>query len=219
MGTWSWRSPHYDCVKCFTLTFWSENSSKVNWALIVPFLPAFYQGLVTFFFVCLCAFPNLFFFSCVCARRIFFFFLEDDKWQKWERFTLNLAVATLFAHVFRGLSESVCICSSAWMHLCTSAKACVCRCIGVNQQRCSVGSGKVWCVRLIEHGRIMTAVYTRSPMSILAHLLALSALADRWKAFSFLCSGKSCRRHLPKSWPWRWTRSSLFEHKSTEIPS
>lgn len=37
----------------------------------------------------------------------------------------------------------------------------------------------------------MTAVYTRSPMSILAHLLALSALADRWKAFSFQRSGKS----------------------------
>ena len=36
----------------------------------------------------------------------------------------------------------------------------------------------------------MTAVYTRSPTSILAHLLALSALADRWKAFSFQCSGK-----------------------------
>lgn len=36
----------------------------------------------------------------------------------------------------------------------------------------------------------MTAVYTRSPTSILAHLLALSALADRWKAFSFHCSGK-----------------------------
>lgn len=62
-----------------------------------------------------------------------------------------------------------------------------------------MGSGKLWFVRLIEHGRIMTAVYTRSPMSILAHLLALSALADRWKAFSFQCSGKSCRRHLPKS--------------------
>lgn len=37
----------------------------------------------------------------------------------------------------------------------------------------------------------MTAVYTRSPTSILAHLLALSALADRWKAFSFQCSGKA----------------------------
>ena len=36
----------------------------------------------------------------------------------------------------------------------------------------------------------MTAVYARSPTSILAHLLALSALADRWKAFSFQCSGK-----------------------------
>lgn len=36
----------------------------------------------------------------------------------------------------------------------------------------------------------MTAVYTRRPTSILAHLLALSALADRWKAFSFQCSGK-----------------------------
>lgn len=39
----------------------------------------------------------------------------------------------------------------------------------------------------------MTAVYTRSPMSILAHLFfffALSALAGRWEAFSFQCSGK-----------------------------
>lgn len=37
----------------------------------------------------------------------------------------------------------------------------------------------------------MTAVYTSSPTSILAHLLALSALADRWNAFSFQCSGKA----------------------------
>lgn len=51
-------------------------------------------------------------------------------------------------------------------------------------------SGKVQCVRLIEHGRIMTAVYTRNPTSILTHLLALSALADRWKPFFFQCSGK-----------------------------
>lgn len=30
VGTWSPRSPHYDCVKCFTLTFLSKNNSKVN---------------------------------------------------------------------------------------------------------------------------------------------------------------------------------------------
>lgn len=67
---------------------------------------------------------------------------------------------------------------------------CVCRCVCVCQRSHSAGSGKVLCVRLIEHGRIMTAVYTRSPTSILAQLLALSALADRWKAFSFQCIGK-----------------------------
>lgn len=68
----TWLRP-YDCVKCLTLTFQSQNSSKVNGVLIVPFLSAFYQGLVTFFFVCMFLF-YLFFFLCV-------FLLEEDKWQ------------------------------------------------------------------------------------------------------------------------------------------
>lgn len=59
----TWLRP-YDCVKCLTLTFQSQNSSKVNGVLIVPFLSAFYQGLVTFFFVCMFLF-YLFFFLCV----------------------------------------------------------------------------------------------------------------------------------------------------------
>lgn len=123
VGTWPWRSPHYDCVKCFTLTFQSENSSKVNWALIVPFLPAFYQGLVTFFFVCLCAFPNLFFFSCVCARGFFFFL--PGRWQMAKVRTVHFEPGgchALRTCVQRSFRECVYlfIGMNALMHVCKS---------------------------------------------------------------------------------------------------
>lgn len=121
----------------------------------------------------------------MCVRECVFS-LEDDKWQMWERFTLNLRVPRS-SHMCAAVFQRVCV--FVRQHECSSAR--LCRCIGVNRQRYSWGSGKALCVRLIEHGRIMTAVYTRSPISILAHLLALSALADRWKPFSFQCSGKS----------------------------
>lgn len=174
---------------------------------------------MTFFFVCLCAFPNLFFFPCVCVRARVFLFSWKMTNGKCENGSLGTWRLPCSSHMCAEVFQRVCV--FVHQHECTYAclQKCVCGCISVNRLRCSVGSGKVWCVRLIEHGRIMTAVYTRSPMSILAHLLALSALADRWKAFSFQCSGKSCTRHLPKPWPWRWTRPSLFEHYSTEIPS
>lgn len=189
LGTWPRRSPHYDYVKCFTLTFLSQNSSKVNWALIVPFLPAFYQGLVTFFFVCLCAFPNLFFFPCVYAGVFFPWKMTNGKCENGSLWTWGChALHTCVQRSFREYAYLF-ISMNALLHVYKCM--CVCRCIGVNRRRYSWRSGKVLCVRLIEHGRIMTAVYTRSPISILAHLLALSALADRWKPFSFQCSGKS----------------------------
>lgn len=60
------KSLQYDYEKCLSLTFQSQNSSKVNGVFIVPFLPAFYQVLVTFFFVCVCVFFLLFLFSWAC---------------------------------------------------------------------------------------------------------------------------------------------------------
>lgn len=64
------RSLSYDYEKCLSLTFQSQNSSKVNGVFIVPFLPAFYQVLVTFFFVCVCVFFHFFFFpECVFLGR------------------------------------------------------------------------------------------------------------------------------------------------------
>lgn len=130
VGTWPWRSPHYDCVKCFTLTFQSENSSKVNWALIVPFLPAFYQGLVTFFFVCLCAFPNLFFFSCVCARGFFFFSswkMTNGKSENGSLWTWRLPRSS---HMCSEVFQRVCV--FVHRHECTYARLQKYVCVGVS---------------------------------------------------------------------------------------
>lgn len=124
LGTWPQRSPHYDYVKCFTLTFLSQNSSKVNWAFIVPFLPAFYQGLVTFFFVCLCAFPNLFFFLsvsvCVFPWMMTNGKCENDSLWTWRCYALHTCVQWSFrerVYLFVGMN--------ALMHVCKSM------CVGV----------------------------------------------------------------------------------------
>lgn len=123
-GTWPRRSPHYDCVKCFALTFLSKNSSKVNWALIVPFLPAFYQGLVTFFFVCLCAFPTAFSFSCVsvCAGVCVCFFsswkMTNGKCENGSLWTWRLPRIHTCAEVFHCVYLFISM--NALMHVCKS---------------------------------------------------------------------------------------------------
>lgn len=84
-------------MKCLTLTFQSHNSSKVNGIFIVPFRSAYYQVLVTFFFLCVCVFSLTFSFILTV------FFLEEDKCQVLEKLPLNLTGTALYC---------VCTCKS-----------------------------------------------------------------------------------------------------------
>ena len=103
--------------KYLSLTFQSQNSSKVNGVFIVPFLPAFYQVRVTFFFVRACVFS---FFLSV-------FFLEEDKWQVWGRLPLNLTRTALHCSVRMQIPSCACLFMFLSGHKCVSICLCVCR--------------------------------------------------------------------------------------------
>lgn len=154
------KSLQYDYEKCLSLTFQSQNSSKVNGVFIVPFLPAFYQVLVTFFFVCVCVFFLLFLFSWACFswKKTNGKCEEGCLWTWQEQLsTMACAHANPNACVCVCFSERTQMCTSVfqfvcvygfvhghvYMHVCISMCICVCRCICVSQRRCSAGSGKV----------------------------------------------------------------------------
>lgn len=124
-----WWSLLYDYKKCISLTFQSQKSSKVNRVFIVPFLPAFYQVLVTFFFGCVCMFFT-FLFSWVCFswKKTNGKCEEGCLWTWQEQFsTVACFHANSFACVCFRMDTNVYFCVSIylWVDLFMSTYVCM----------------------------------------------------------------------------------------------
>lgn len=200
------------------LTSHTQNIWNVNGVLIGPFLSAFYQVLVTFFFVGVCVLFHPFFFSMGCVfiqrkkktsvRKVA---LEPDRNCDAAGDSVCLCICTV---VFFNLSAHVGVFICCWEYI--FMPTCISMCTYILYVCVFVwtvavlGLEKRSALDLFKHGEFMTAVYISSSMSILAHLLALTF---RWQMGGFFLPvcGKAQKHHPPEDWPWCWTQPSVFE--------